>query len=131
MAVRCPKSNRGVLQSTALGYVFIEMIRRFPVRLSIVTPGPRADALVEEVCSLLTAERLPSAPGEVCISVAGIGLRDAARRAERALAAQGFGWSAHVSLAEAMSFDPSRRAIVTPGGAPRQMRPPDRRLPAR
>ncbi|MCW3012159.1 MAG: hypothetical protein JWO90_2563 [Solirubrobacterales bacterium] len=85
------------------------MIRRFPVRLEIVTPGPRAESLVDAVAGLLGAERLPSLPGEVCISVAGLGLRDAARRAERMLAGQGFGWSAHVRVADAGPLDPGRR----------------------
>lgn len=94
------------------------MIRRFPVRLQVVTPGPRADALVDEVCVLLAAERLASLPGEVCISVAGLGLLDAARRAERMLAGQGFGWSAHVRLAEARP-DPARLLGVPGPGGPR------------
>lgn len=88
------------------------MIRRFPVRLQIVQPGARADALVDEMCALLAAERLPSAPGEICISVAGLGERDAARRAERMLAGQGFGWSAHVRLAEPPFVDPARRITM-------------------
>lgn len=104
------------------------MIRRFPVRLRIVAPGPRADALVGEVCALLAAERLPSLPGEVCIAVAGIGARDAARRAERMLAGQGFGWSAHVRLAEAAPVDPARRIALPPAarvpGAPGLAAPP-------
>lgn len=75
------------------------MIRRFPVRLEIVTPGERADALVAEAAVLLGAASLPARAGEVCLSVPGSGSHDAARRAERMLAAQGFGWSAHVRLA--------------------------------
>lgn len=102
----------------AVGYLTSTMIRRFPVRLQVVTPGPRADALVDEVCALLAAERLPSLPGEVTIAVAGIGQRDAARRAERMLAGQGFGWSAHVRLAEPRP-DPAHVPGPSVPGAPR------------